>query len=352
MPQGAVAFQAGIRNMWGQLGMSVELHTGEVVACCPPADEGVLDGRAREDGRPNVSGDLPTVLQAAPMFRRAVVGYDRFQVDTYVQWAEDELATADREREHLVTRYVELQGRLEETRQLLSHSAAGGEFLDVSRRIGSLLATAADEAERLHADAEADRSVASAQLEQTFAQAERLLAEASTEAERVITDAATQAAVTLAEARRVATEAATQAGALRAEARAEADSRLQSVQVIEQHAAERAEQIRLQAVEAAAAALLQARDEVVRMLSTGREQRRRADAEAAATRERLEQAAMTRSAALRADVAALERRRALLRAEVERLAARATDLAGSPLDGPLHRFLETLRWRSRSLRAP
>ena len=48
--------------------------------------------------RPNVSGDLPTVLQAAPMFRRAVAGYDRFQVESYVQWAEDELAAADRER--------------------------------------------------------------------------------------------------------------------------------------------------------------------------------------------------------------------------------------------------------------
>ena len=91
------------------------------------------------------------------MFRRAVVGYDRFQVDTYVRWAEDELATADREREHLVARVVRTQADLEESRQLLSHSAAGGEFLQVSRRIGALLATAADEAEGLRADAEADR---------------------------------------------------------------------------------------------------------------------------------------------------------------------------------------------------
>jgi len=86
------------------------------------------------------------------------------------------------------------------------------------------------------------------------------------------------------------------------------------------------------------------------MLGTGREERRRADAAAAATRQRLEQEAMTRSASLRAEVAALERRRALLRSEVSRLAARASDLAGGPLDGPVHRFLETLRWRSRTLR--
>jgi cell division septum initiation protein DivIVA len=332
--------------------MSVELHTGEVAVCLPLDDGGLLEGGAREQRRPNVSGDLPTVLQAAPMFRRAVVGYDRFQVDTYVQWAEDELVAADRERDHLVARYLELQASLEETRSLLSHSPGGGEFLQVSRRIGSLLAAAADEADGMRADAEADRSAATAEAGQMIARAEQLLADATAEADRVLTEAATEAAGTLADARRVAAAADSQADAVRAAARAEAESRLQSVQVIEQRGAERAEQIRLQAVEAAGAALLQARDEVVRMLSTGREERRRADAEAAATRARLEQAALNRSAALRAEVASLERRRSLLRAEVGRLAARAADLAGSPGEGPLHRFLETLRWRSRSLRAP
>ncbi|MFL6094914.1 MAG: hypothetical protein ACJ71Y_05650 [Blastococcus sp.] len=340
--------------------MSVEPHTGEVAVCRPPADEGVVDGGvldggllndgAREDRRPNVSGDLPTMLQAGPMFRRAVVGYDRFQVDTYVQWAEDELVTADRERERLLARCLDLQSRLEESRELLSHSAGGGEFLQVSRRIGSLLAAAADEAESMRADAAAGRSAALAEAGQTIARAEQLLADATAEAERVRTEAAAEAAGTLAEARRVAAEADHRAEALRTEARAEAESRLQSVQVIEQRAAEQAEQIRLQAVDAAAAALLQARDEVVRMLGTGREVRRRADATAAATRQRLEQEAMTRSASLRAEVAALERRRALLRAEVGRLADRVSEVAGSPLDGPLPRFLETLRWRSRSLR--
>lgn len=324
--------------------MSVELHIDEVAGYRP-----LVDG-AREDRRPNVSGDLPTVLQAAPMFRRALVGYDRFQVDTYVQWAEDELATADREHEHLVTRCLDLQQRLEQHRQLLSHSAGGGQFLQVSQRIGSLLAAAADEAEGMRADAAADRAAAATEAEHTIARAEQLLADATAQADRVLAEAATDAAGTLAEARRVAAEADSAAAALRAEARAEAESRLQSVQVIEQRAAEQAEQIRSQAVEAAAAALLQARDEVVRMLSTGREQRRRADAEAAATRIRLEQDALTRSASLRSEVAALERRRTLLQAEASRLAARATDPAGSALDGPLHRFLDTLGWRSRTLR--
>jgi cell division septum initiation protein DivIVA len=290
------------------------------------------------------------MLQAGPMFRRAVVGYDRFQVDTYVQWAEDELVTADREREHLVARCLELQTRLEESRELLSHSAGGGEFLQVSRRIGSLLAAAADEAESMRAEAAAGRSAALAEAGQTIARAEQLLADAAADAERVRTEAVNEAAGTLTEAGRVAAEAAHRAEALRAEARAEAESRLQSVALIEERAVEQAEQIRVRAVDEAAAALLQARDEVVRMLGTGREIRRRADAEAAATRQRLEQDALTRTASLRAEVAALERRRALLRAEVSRLADRASDLAGSPLDGPLHRFLETLRWRSRTLR--
>jgi hypothetical protein len=124
------------------------------------------------------------------------------------------------------------------------------------------------------------------------------------------------------------------------------------VRVRERQAAEQAELVRQQAVDAASAALVRARDEVVRMLATAREQRRRADAEAAAVRDRREVEAVTRSASLRAEVAALERRRTLLRAEVRRLTDAAADAAGRPVGGPVARFLETLRWRSRSLRAP
>ena len=270
--------------------MSAELHAG--------------DG-ARDDRRPNVTGDLPSVLQAGPMFRRAVLGYDRFQVDTYVRWAEDELTTADREREHLVARCLRVQADLEESRQLLSHSSAGAEFLQVSRRIGSLLATAADEAESLRADAEADRSAASAQADETIAQAEQFLADGKQEAERLVAYAVLEAAATVAEAKRTAAEITLRAEQLRREARAEAATRLESVQVIEQRAAEEAEQIRRHAEEAASAALLQAREDVLRMLTAGREERRRADAQAAADRERRDREAMARSAFLRAEVAAL-----------------------------------------------
>jgi hypothetical protein len=330
--------------------MSTELQTGEAKACPSLQNPDAPDGGGRY--LPNLSGDLPGVLQARPMFRRAVVGYDRFQVDTYVQWAEDELAAADREREHLLARQLRTQAALEETQQLLPHTSAAAEFLQVSRRIGSLLAAATDEAESLRADAEADRAAACAQAEQTAADAERLLADATAEAARMAAEAAGDAARTLAEARATEAAADLEAERMLRTARAEADSRLQSVLILEIRAAEQTEQVRRQAADDAAAALLHARDEVVRMLATGREQRLRADAEAAAARERLERDALARTASLRAEVTALERRRTTLRAEVRRLADAATERAAGRLDGPLPRFLDALHWRSRSLRAP
>src|SRR3712207_9045432 len=116
--------------------MSIELHADGEAGWLPGAFDVVL-GSGVERERPNVSGDLPTVLDAAPMFRRAVVGYDRFQVDTYVQWAEDELATADREREHLAARHLQSLAALLEARELLSHSPGGAEFLRGPSRIAS-----------------------------------------------------------------------------------------------------------------------------------------------------------------------------------------------------------------------
>jgi hypothetical protein len=310
------------------------------------------DGRAvpahRE--RPNVSGDLPTVLQAAPMFRRTVVGYDRFQVDTYVRWAEDELATADREREHLVARHLRTRAALDEARELLGHSPAGGEFLQASRRIGTLLASAADEAEGLHADAAAERAAATAEAERLAARAAQALAEAETEAERVVAEAAAEAAELTALAGRMVDDAARTVD----EARAEADARLEKVALIEQRAAEQAAAIRHRAGEEAAEVRLRARAEIVAMLGTGREERRRADAAAAATRERQEREAATRHAAyiagLAAEVAVLEQRRSALRAEI--------DLLGVPVADDADRFPEQLRrflerfGRSRYVRTP
>lgn len=322
--------------------MTAELHAD--VPTARPSN--ALESAACGSARPNVSGDLPTVFQATPMFRRTVAGYDRFEVDTYVRWAEDELATADREREHLLGRHVRTRAALEEARRLLSHSAAGGELIRLSDRIGSLLAAAADEAAGIRADAEADRSTAAAQAERMVAEGERLLADAEAEAELLLADAAADAAGLHAEAVRIVDEAEQTAG----EVRVEAEARWAKARQAELRAAGQADRIREHADREAVAARLQARDEVVRMLTTGREARRRADEAATASRERLEQQAATRYAVLAAEVEALERRRTVLRAEL--------DLLGAPVaDDPvgfseqLRRFLERFV-RSRYVRAP
>src|SRR4051812_35753284 len=116
-------------------GMSAQLYADDRAAGPPSSLEVAPASAPAERGHPNFSGDLPTVLGAAPMFRRALVGYDRFQVDTYVQWAEQELATADREREHLLARHLRMRTVLEDARELLSRSPGGADFLQLSRRM-------------------------------------------------------------------------------------------------------------------------------------------------------------------------------------------------------------------------
>jgi hypothetical protein len=336
--------------------MSAELHVDEGAARPSPSFEMVVPGvEPPDDRRPNVSGDLPTLFQAAPMFRRAVVGYDRFQVDTYVQWAEDELLTAVREREHLVARHHRTQAALDDARELLSHSSAGGELLGMSRRIGSMLAAAADEAQSIRSEAEAVRSAATAQANRKLGYARWRIAYAETKAKGILAETATVAEQTMAEAGRIVDAAEQTARNVRAEAAA----RLEEVREIEQRAAEEADRIRQRAVGEASAARLQTRDEVVRLLSTGREERRRADAEAASTRARQERDAAVHRAAVLAEMAALEHQRAALRAEVELLWTEAelldAHVAGSTvgrLDVHLSRFVERLRWRPRPLRAP
>ncbi len=328
--------------------MSVELHADGEAGRLPRALELVLGDEPEDRERPNVSGDLPTVLEVAPMFRRAVVGYDRFQVDTYVRWAEDELATADRERRHLEGRHLRAQTALEEAQQLLSHSSTGGEFIQLSSRIGSMLAAAADQAESMHADAAADRAAASAEAERTVAEAEQRLADARAEAERMVTEATTEAGQVLAHADHMVDEAER---ALEA-AHAEIAVRLAEISAAELRAAEAADLVRQLAVDDATAARLQARSEIVAMLGTAREERRRADAAAAATRERLDREAAARYVALVAEVETLEHRRAALRAEIELLSGPVPGPQREGLDVHLRRFLDRFHLRPRSLRAP
>jgi hypothetical protein len=318
----------------------VELHAGDDAARPVSRGAAVSAVESPDPTRPNVSGDLPSLFRAAPMFRRAVAGYDRFQVDTYVEWAEDEIATADREREHLMARHLSTRAALDEARELLSRSASGGEFLQVSRRIGAMLATAADEAESIRVEAQADRSAAAQE-------ATRILADAEAETQRVILETAVQVEAMTAEAGRILDEAQRSGR----EVCAEADARLETVRRMEQLAVEQAAEIRRQAAEEASAARLQARHDVLRILSTGREERRRADAEAAAMRDLLAEDARTRCASLHAEIAALEHRRSALLAEVEAAVEPAAPPSGRPLDVQFRELVEKVRWRSGSLRA-
>jgi cell division septum initiation protein DivIVA len=330
--------------------MSAELQTVDDVVSPRSAVEPPPPVEAHDHRRPNVSGDLPTVLQAGPMFRRAVIGYDRFQVDTYVQWAEDELVTAERERERLLASNVRTSTALDEARQLLSHSSAGGELLRVSGRIGSMLAAAADEAESVRAEAEAERTAASAEAQRMLAAADRVLVDSEAEAERIVAEAVTEAEHLAAEAGRIVAEAEQ----TRRKARSEADARLAKLRTLEQRAADDVEHIRQQAMEEAAIARLQARDEVVRMLTTGREERRRADADATAARERLDREALVRRAVLLAEVEELESRRAVLMADLGRTTERAAEASTTrhlQLRGPFARVRDRVgsrmvHWRS------
>lgn len=330
--------------------MSVETHSDDEAVHPSNALETLLAGLDPEPdrNRPNVSGDLPTVLQAAPMFRRAVVGYDRFQVDSYVRWAEDELLAADRVREHLVERQLRTRAELDEAQQLLAHSAGGGEMLGLSQRIGSMLAAAADEAAGIRTDAEAQRSAATAEANRKLGYARWRIAYAEARATRVVAEAAVRADRLTDAAARVLDDA----DRTRLAARAEAQARLAEAQATEQQAVAHAARLREQAVEEVSAARLQARAEIVRMLSAAHEERRRADAEAAASREHLARDAAARYASLLAEVDVLEHRRAVLRAEVELLAAAAAGPTGRRRNVHPSQFLGRFRWRSRSLRTP
>lgn len=301
--------------------MSAELQAAERA---PEVDR---DGEAGalELARPNLSGDLPTLFEAAPMFRRALAGYDRFQVDTYAQWAEHELATADRERNRLLARYLSTQAALDEARALLSHSAGGGQFVEVSQRIGSMLAAATDQAESIRAEADAARAAAEARAADVIAAAERSLAEATATAERTRAEAAEEAGRTVAEAGVSAEQLLDEARRAAADVRAAAAARLEQVRAAERHAAEQIADLQRRNDRELSAAREQARADVVQLLGAGRDQRLRADAEAAARRERADQEAAARRAWLLAEVDALELRRAALQADVDELAKAAAE---------------------------
>jgi hypothetical protein len=318
--------------------MTIELHADDRAALAATEPQDV--------GRPTLSGDLPTLFQAGPMFRRVPVGYDRFQVDTYVQWAEEELATAERERDHLLTRHLETRAALDEARGLLSHSAGGAELVRVSGRIASMLAAAADEAQIMRTEADAEAAATSAAAQRTLADAEEVLAGSTAEAQRMIAEAGAEAELLIAAAHRIVDDAE----ATRTQARVEAETRLENIAALELRAAHAAEQVRQDALEQATAARLHARSEIAGMLATAREERRRADEAATATRLHLDEQASTRRTGLLAEVAELEHRRAVLQAALKRQAGQTPVPARPGLRDHLDRLrhgvaFSGLHWR-------
>ena len=237
-------------------------------------DNHVVDGEAPSEPAPprppRLTGDLDTLLDHRPVFRGAVRGYDRLQVDNYVAWAEAELATAQREREHLLDRLVAGAADLAIARRLLTEQPAGRPSM--TDRVGEVLRLAED-------------------------QAAQVLEAADAEAAQVLADA-----------------------------RLEADARLGKAHEIRQLAAEAADQLRVAAQRdraEAAAVLAQARGSVEVLLRAAAEERDRLAAEAAEERARSAAEAECERERLAAEVADLQRQRdearAALRGLTERL---------------------------------
>ena len=167
-----------------------------------------------EHGRPGIRGGLDALLESRPLFRTALRGYDRLQVDNYVAWAETELLAVRRANDDLLARYGACSAELEISRRLLAFSPAGREQVRTSERVGEILRLAADEAARLTeagaADADRVRAVARAEADALLRRArevkEDALAECAgmrQEAEQVRAAAADELARAHAELRRL-----------------------------------------------------------------------------------------------------------------------------------------------------
>lgn len=183
----------------------------------PPPEPGPLTPVRR----PDLDAGLDQLLDRRPMFRRRHRGYDRFQVDNYVAWAEAELDAARRQCDYLLSRYGACTAQLELARRAPQTPATG----PVSARLGEMLRLAAEEAELITAAGvdEAERIVAGARTEAearlrkvegireaAAAAAEQLREQGRQDAERLLADAAARRGA-------AASEAAEELSAVRAE---------------------------------------------------------------------------------------------------------------------------------------
>jgi cell division septum initiation protein DivIVA len=127
------------------------------------------------------------------VFRAALRGYDRLQVDNYVAWAETELLAVRRANDDLLTRYGACSAELEISRRLLACSPAGREQVRTSERVGEILRLAADEAARLTeagaADADRIRAVARAEADALLRRAREVRDGAVADCERMRAEA-------------------------------------------------------------------------------------------------------------------------------------------------------------------
>ncbi|WP_100500549.1 ATP synthase subunit B family protein [Geodermatophilus chilensis] len=159
-----------------------------------PAGGGSGAGRppsSRADRAP--SGELDALLEPRPLFRAALRGYDRLQVDNYVAWAETELLAVRHANDDLLTRYGACSAELEISRRLLACSPAGREQVRTSERVGEILRLAADEAARLTeagvADADRLRGVARAEADALLRRAREVRDGAVADCERMRAEA-------------------------------------------------------------------------------------------------------------------------------------------------------------------
>ena len=181
----------------------------------------------RGSTRPNLAGDIDSLLDLRPLFRSALRGYDRLQVDNYVSWAETELVATRRENDDLLSRYGTCSAELEISRRLLACSPAGREQVRTSERVGEILRLAADEAARLTeagaADADQLRAVARAEADALLRRAREVRDGAVADCERMRAEAEEARAAAEAELARAHAEVRRLSGELDAVLQALAD---------------------------------------------------------------------------------------------------------------------------------
>jgi DNA repair exonuclease SbcCD ATPase subunit len=249
--------------------------------------EALDDAEARDEAaggllppprRINISGDLDDLLDRRPYFRTRRRGYDRLQVDNYATWVESELATSQRHCAHLMARYGACAAELERLRTAAARPQRSPRLGPVTERLGEMLRLAAEEA----------AAITAAGID---------------EAERIV-----------------------------AGARAEAESRLQKLELMREAALAAGEELRQERAEATGI-LARARQQAEAMLRAAATERDRLAAEAAervaraeeqARRERESAAAeaAARLAAVQAEVDDLRRQRDEARESLHRLTAR------------------------------